>query len=242
MTDIPQEASAHDVEKTGERTISAIEIGWVRDGIQVPEGTMIGQHKLVSEAAEEYAALHLVRNDLLFASDCFVEADKLGIPDVQNTLSKALIFAGATAYARCFKGGVRTVKLTTELLAVHCAGYDAETHEYLIALRDKHVAHSVNSFERCETFGVVFAQAGESWREGYGVGVVSQSAIGLNRIMLRAATEHMKSVTAWVTGEIVVRRIPLYAEFTEAWSTGANAQMVPVIKMEDRKNVAVRRK
>jgi len=59
---------------------------------------------------------------------------------------EALSTAAAVAYGRCFMSGVRQelpeddVKLgTTEIIA---------THEFLMAYRNKHVAHSVNPFEQ----------------------------------------------------------------------------------------------
>jgi hypothetical protein len=75
---------------------------------------------------------------------------------------EALSTATAVAYARCFMSGVREelpeddVKLgTSEIIA---------THAFLMAFRNKHVAHSVNPFEQ-NTVGVqiadTFASASE---------------------------------------------------------------------------------
>ena len=58
---------------------------------------------------------------------------------------EALSTAACVTYARCFVSGVRQ-SLESTLLA----GADAElrsTHEFVMHLRNKHVAHSVNSFE-----------------------------------------------------------------------------------------------
>jgi hypothetical protein len=58
---------------------------------------------------------------------------------------EALSTAACVAYARCFVSGVRQ-SLDATLLEVAEAGL-RDTHEFVMHLRNKHVAHSVNSFE-----------------------------------------------------------------------------------------------
>ena len=58
---------------------------------------------------------------------------------------EALSAAACIAYARCFVSGVRQ-SLDAELLAL-AEQELRETHDFTINLRNKHIAHSVNSFE-----------------------------------------------------------------------------------------------
>lgn len=226
----------------GERPSVQMRMTWIKDGVEIPAGTMIGQHKLNSTASDEYAALHMILDDLVFAEDCFTEADKLGVPDATSTFSKALIHSGTVAYARCFKSGVRAVKLSADKFSSSFPGFDREAHDYLMALRDKHFAHSVNSFERSEAFGIVVAKPGERWREGNGVGVMLQTSIGLNRKMLRVIAMHVERMKVWIGADLAARRVPLYEEFKAILESGASVEMVPMVSIPDRAAVTARRK
>jgi len=84
------------------------------DCSQIDAGEMIAPAHLDSELACRFAALHLVFDDLSFALDCLTEADKLGVPSSTNLVLRSLIFSGAAAYARCFKDGVRPVRLSPD--------------------------------------------------------------------------------------------------------------------------------
>ena len=93
--------------------------------------------------------------DLAFAEECLRAADEVGIPDNSKLHSKALIFSGVVGYARCFKTGVRALTLDPGDLTARGAPFDYDSHRYVIALRDKHVAHSVNDFEQCDAIAVM---------------------------------------------------------------------------------------
>lgn len=60
-------------------------------------------------------------------------------------LWEAIANAAAVAYARCFISGVRP-PLPTALLS-SAPQHIRETHEFIMELRNKHIAHSVNVFE-----------------------------------------------------------------------------------------------
>ncbi len=60
-------------------------------------------------------------------------------------LVEVLSIAALVAYARSFKSGVRQ-RLNREALRVLTSD-QRRVHDYLIDIRDKHVAHSVNAFE-----------------------------------------------------------------------------------------------
>lgn len=85
---------------------------------------------------ERYAGAHLKKSPF----DIVGFATHLDLIDWE-----ALSTAASVAYARCFVSGVRQ-SLDPALLS----GEDAElrsTHDFILNLRNKHVAHSVNSFE-----------------------------------------------------------------------------------------------
>ncbi len=117
------------------------------DPRRVEAGEIIAPAILRGNLAREFADLHMVANDLSFALECLKEANKIGLPDSDNLLSKALIFSAVVAYARPFKTGVRELKMDITYYS-GIPTFKADVHEYLIAMRDKHVAHSVNEFER----------------------------------------------------------------------------------------------
>jgi len=50
-------------------------------------------------------------------------------------------------YGRCFKGGVR--RKTEKELSQNIPKDKIEFHQHVLDVRDKHIAHSVNEFERC---------------------------------------------------------------------------------------------
>jgi len=63
-----------------------------------------------------------------------------------DVLSHALWIAGLNIYARCFSQG-RRLGLSEEL--IRTAGEGAlDFHQYLLRMRNRHVAHSVNPFEQ----------------------------------------------------------------------------------------------
>jgi hypothetical protein len=114
----------------GERSAPCATFIWIDPG-PIESGEHIVPAKLNGERARKFAALYLVIDDLAFALDCLVEADKLGIPDADNLHSKALIFSGVVGYNRCFKSGVREVRLEPKELEATGVTFDHEIHRYL---------------------------------------------------------------------------------------------------------------
>jgi hypothetical protein len=135
----------HDPSTHGEAFSAECSFTWINPG-PIEAGESIVPVKLTSDAARTFAAMHLILGDLEFAEECLKAADDLGIPDNSNLHSKALIFSGVVVYARCFKSGVRGFTLVPSDLTAKGAPFDDNIHQYLIAMRDKHIAHSVNDF------------------------------------------------------------------------------------------------
>src|SRR5688572_13808408 len=105
-----------------------------------------------------YFDLMLMLEDISFAADLL--GAKLSWPSEEDDeehdkqtgeehghldLPKAIWNAALVAYARVFAGGVRQpIDATT----IFQAGSDElEAHEYFLALRNRHVAHSVSDYE-----------------------------------------------------------------------------------------------
>jgi hypothetical protein len=103
--------------------------------------------RLVSSAeAAKLADLAGARNDLETASDF---CDRLAEVEIASPTGLAMLDALSTAiavrYARCFTTGVRA-RLSDEALA-GLSDDLRSLHAYLLVVRNKHVAHSVNALE-----------------------------------------------------------------------------------------------
>jgi hypothetical protein len=220
----------------------AIWVTKIVDPKPIEAGEQIASAKLTTEPARQFAALHLVMADLEFALECLIEADKLGFPDASNPQSRALIFSGVVAYARCFKEGVREIRLRPEDLDAVSAGFDREIHDYLIVLRDKHVAHSVNDFEYCEAVATVIGHIERSWRVGGGVGVIMKKMIGISGALVKRAIKHIGAVKGALSVDIELRRRVLYDEFDAAFAKDGKWEMAPLARISDRDGISKRRR
>ena len=95
--------------------------------------------------ADAVAELH----DVLFARHAVEEllnswpAESTIGPDTR--VARSLWTAALVTYARCFCGGVR--QGTAKAISDQLSGLDREIHDWAIAMRSKHFAHSVNAFE-----------------------------------------------------------------------------------------------
>jgi hypothetical protein len=102
-------------------------------------------------SARRLADLVATYQDLEFVSACahrvLDEQSKGSAGD--DVLIEGMWTAALIAYARCFNTGLRSVGLTDDTITeVGLAGDPAGFHRYLRDMRDKHLAHSVNPFER----------------------------------------------------------------------------------------------
>lgn len=96
--------------------------------------------------AKRMASLISIEQDLSGVVEyCDLMDKKLAIKDWNSIEWEAFSAAAVVRYARCFTSGVRE-PLNEQLL--DAADDDLrQAHNYFIALRSKHVAHSVNPFE-----------------------------------------------------------------------------------------------
>ena len=228
----------NDQQVTGE----SVRIDWTYTWIdpkRIEAGELLAPVKLSSELAGKFAAMHLVLEDLNFALESFEAADRLGIPNVGELHSKALIFSGVVAYARCFGSGVRERVDFKSYQAQHL-DLDEEIHEYLMALRNKHVAHSVNSFEVCTAIAMIVGDPQKGWREASAIGVSKQLQVGITATQLKKAVEHLSKLRSYVASTLEVQRLKLYDEFRAEYAAGKQFPMAPLYAVADRDRVSER--
>ncbi len=210
---------------------------WV-EPVPIQPGDFMVNVRLTTASARSFASLHLAAADLEFALQCLRMADERGRPTNSDIELKALISAGVITYARCFATGVRVEKLSADSLATLVTGFDADVHEYLMHLRNRHVAHSVNNFEEAESFGLLLRTANAAPRNGGAVGVTVKQSIGISKLLVRKAIDHICAVKGFVEADLVSRRQVVYAEFKEAFDRGDQFELAPLIKLTDRSSVS----
>jgi hypothetical protein len=195
---------------------------------------------LRGDLAREFADLHMVANDLSFALECLKEANKIGLPDSDNLLSKALIFSAVITYARPFIGGIRKMDIT---YFSSIPTFKAAVHKYLISLRNKHVGHSVNEFERSEATGVMVGTVDTPLAElrPAGVGVLQAYNIGLTRKIVEHAIDKITDMIRSILADIDKKRPELFQEFSAKFAIDGKWEMMP-FQLPNRENVAKKRK
>ncbi|MGB7542427.1 MAG: hypothetical protein WBM28_10475, partial [Burkholderiales bacterium] len=107
----------------------------------------------------------------------------------------ALSTAACISYAKCFSSGVRQ-SLDSDLLSTA----DTELkklHHFVVNLRDKHIAHSVNSFE--ENF--VTVHIGEHFQSSQEIATVGVSNTTTFGLLINAPAE-LKRLAQWWLGKI----------------------------------------
>jgi len=231
----------YDLSTQGEAFSAECSFTWINP-VSIEAGEFIVPARLSSAAARKFAALHLILGDLEFAEECLKAADNLGIPDNSNLHSKALIFSGVVVYARCFKSGVRALTLVPGDLTAKGAPFDGNIHQCLIAMRDKHVSHSVNDFEQCDAVAVMIGKPGSVWRDGSGIGVTKKQTVGISWALVRKAISHINALRQFLESELPAQREALHAEFQANLAKTGKWEMAPITKLSDRSKVAERRK
>jgi hypothetical protein len=129
------------------------------------------------DGAEALASLAGIRDDLRqVLSYCeSVEEQVRTMYHVPVTWD-GMTTAAVVAYARCFNGGAR--KYPYQKLIVHFSADMLDAHNYFRALRDKHVAHSVNTYE--ENLLVVTVEMDGSVPQGVeSVDISSRRVVGV---------------------------------------------------------------
>lgn len=119
-------------------------------------------------------------NDLRFVIACCARLrDELGDGDADSLVIQALWSSSVTTYARCFKDGKRLGLKRSDVEGFDGTGALA-LHQWIMDMRNKHVAHSVNPFESARV-GVILASSNAAAREVVGVAEMSMSWISATR-------------------------------------------------------------
>jgi hypothetical protein len=210
------------------------------DLARIEAGEFIVPGKIDSKEGREVAALMLIQSDLRFSLDCFSDAKTLGMPDSENRRSKALIFSAVVAYARPFKTGVREIKLDKSLFAPLKEKFSATLHDFLVDLRDKHVAHSVNEFERCEPTTVMVGTPQSGWRMA-GIGFTTNQTIGLTGAMVDQAIDQTNSMLGLLYNIVEKKRVSLFETERTQFLASGSWEQVPFVTFPSRENVSKRR-
>jgi hypothetical protein len=97
-------------------------------------------------SAEILAGQWSLLSDLKFVSDCCERLLQLHADEARDgVVVQALWTSALVAYARCFASGKRPGIREADLATLE--GEPVAFHRFLIDMRNKHIAHSVNSFE-----------------------------------------------------------------------------------------------
>lgn len=123
--------------------------------------------KMTTPAAREVADLLAMQQDLTFvaeACDLLLDLD-VDDPPLRTTLTRALWSSALIAYKRCFTTGKRLGLTEDDVRRVPGGEEAVDFHRKMVALRDKHVAHSVNPLEFI-TIGVMVGALSHADEEG----------------------------------------------------------------------------
>ncbi|MSO71548.1 MAG: hypothetical protein EXQ88_06010 [Alphaproteobacteria bacterium] len=120
------------------------------------------------EEARLLADYYLIRDDLDFVIACCDRLLKLDLRRWFEVEPTALIIAALITYGRCFGTGVRE-RLNDDDVGPEESEHRT-FHDHFLALRDRHIAHSVNDYENCGvTIHIaVEASSGQVQRGGLG--------------------------------------------------------------------------
>ena len=163
----------------------------------------IYQPKLISTLeACEAAGFELVLGDLKHVSVCCEELIRRGEYITQfHDVSRALFTSALINYRRCFNSGCRVSIKIEECNFL--SAEDREHHRDCINLADKHLAHSVNGFERANmTIHIAEDEdKGSLTRSGVGFASSLGMGFGLNDI------QQLASLVEKIEGGFVQPRI-----------------------------------
>ena len=209
------------------------------DLTELKAGERIVPVKLDGELATKFSDLHMIANDLSFAIGCFRELDKIGMPDASNLHFKALIFSAVIAYARPFKTGVRQLKLDASYFET-ASSFDPELHNYLISMRDRHIAHSVNEFEQSASVGIMVGLPPAKWRPA-GVGVTIFNAIGITKRIVETSVIQIEAMLNLIRSRIDEIWPQLFTEFREKFEKDGKWEAAPLVTLPSMNKAATKR-
>lgn len=162
-------------------------------------------YRLPVPEARRLASLESIRHDLNGVIEYCDRLEQLKSQGSDFTLWEALCAAMVVRYARCFSPGARDW-LAHDLLDGASAA-QRDLHTYVIAVRSKHVAHSVNGFEETD----VTVMVREDDNTIHSVSAAHGRVVGLSFEKPLLIRELAQWVLNHVAGQIDVERPSLLA-------------------------------
>lgn len=204
------------------------------------QGDALIPAKLEATVGRRYADLHLVADDLTHCLKCFSMARSEDVDTVSSASFRAFVHSGIIAYGRCVKQGVRTVSLETLIPPVY-ESYDS--HDLLITLRDKHIAHSVNGMEYADPVGIMIQRAGGLVEPGEMIGSIKKYSVGVSKKQLADLSVHVSTMLELVQLEINKLGTEIHQQFLEQLKRRNGVwEVAPIAKNLDETKVERRRK
>ena len=145
-------------------------------------------------------------------------------PRPDSTEMEALEGAALIRYGRCFKGGARTAFLLDAQWIAQLPSELQSAHRDFEALRDKHVAHSVNDWELNVPVAVLRRDTETGESEVSSVSVQSHRIIGLTMESIQQLKRLAESLLILIRNESKV----------EAERVLAIAKQIPISELEAR--------
>ncbi|MEV7767854.1 hypothetical protein [Microbacterium sp. NPDC086615] len=169
--------------------------------VQVPNSTLVAR----------LADLTSLHRDFQMARQFISAFADLGRYEVEpDSPNQALWMTAVVMYARAFANGVRHAARPDVTVF---DDEDRAAHDYLIAMRNKFIAHSVNAFEQVSPFAVISGEAEETFKV---VGVGTQ--LGMFARMSRAGALRLASLCdiqmTEINGRIEIARNEIKKELT----------------------------
>ena len=175
------------------------------------------EHKKVVVKLQElktYEDYESIKQDLEVIEEyCKLAAQTQVVDHPSAYLMDALGSAALVRYARIFKSGVRT-KLKQEWI-----GFDSDElacHQHFIDLRDKHVSHSVNSYE--DTVSIAFIEVSES------------GETEVQNVLAESSRAIMTTKNVWALGEIA-RKV---YDYVVTWQIEERPKALAIVKNQPR--------
>ena len=146
-----------------------------------------------------------IEADLAFADDALgqlLQVMDAGLGSASATVhARALWSAAVVAYARAFGGRIRSggAPLLSRGVVAEAGEGATEFHEWILGLRNKHVAHSVNPYEQTRV-GIALSAADPP--SVIGIAYLHSTHIGPDR----NGVDQFRRLTAWVLGTVRTRR------------------------------------
>ncbi len=197
-------------EGTGERRIlKRSQYSTSEAGSEVTVGARPGKEStaprvvhLDTPESRKFADAQSVEQDLAYAVDALSALLDDGQIPGGSLIARSLLVAALVAYARCFTTGVRRrYSLDVQRIEAMDAGA-AAYHRWLLAVRNKYIAHSVNAYEQGIP-GLLLSPPESGVRMILGCSFLRSEFVGLAKQDVEQAIRFVSQVRALVDDDLV---------------------------------------